>query len=582
MDGHRFDALVRSLASGTSRRGVLKGILGIGAGAAAARGEVEAARRPTPTPKPVTCSSPKVLSGGQCVCPGGTSSCGPDCCPIGQAECCDNACCYGECFGEELCCPAARQFCAVSGECCAEGWRCCPGFGCIPPGGCCDIGECEARACHNMECGPNHTCDYTFNCSLDDDCCPDDPCYDGWCQENGACGEIIFDCRLDGGEICCGGRTCLPDGSCCLGEYCEITEECCGEFERCCPRFGCIPTEGCCDISECTQRDCFTVACDSELGCVPTRDCREGDNCCPDPGGCYRAVCLENGSCGEPEYDCTRGTDENPCCPPSTVCIPDGSCVERICDCREDDDCCADPPECFVAVCQEDGTCGEPEPDCRGWDEEVCCAPGTFCQPDGRCRCDCRRDSGCCPDRLCDAAICNEDGTCGGFEFNCMAGDRPEACCAANETCQDDGTCFCDCRRDIDCCPEDIGVCRDDGTCLCLCSGRCNQPDGCGGTCECGEGDYCDTTVNICRECPTTLNDREPCGSDDGSGLQCILRCDTEHALICFSMEQYDPPACITTDDCPSGTRCFEPNSGALNFCLPLCPATQPEEPGGL
>lgn len=589
MDGHRFDALVRSFASGASRRGVLKGLLGLGAGAVAGGPllEGEAARRPTPTPRPVTCSPPKVASGGQCVCAGGSTPCGPDCCPNGQAECCDNACCYGECFGEELCCPTGRTFCAASGECCPDGWRCCPDFGCIPPGGCCEIGECETRACHQTACGPNRTCDYTFDCGRDDECCPDDLCSEGWCQDNGACAVSDFDCRVSGGEVCCGGNQCLSDGSCCLNEYCQITGECCGEFERCCPGYGCIPSDGCCEISECEERDCFSIVCDLELGCMPTRDCREGDNCCPDPGGCYRAVCLEDGSCGEPAYDCTRGTDENPCCPPSTVCRPDGECVDVVCDCREDDDCCPNDLECYAAVCQEDGTCGEPEPDCRGWDDEVCCGAGTYCLPDGRCGCDCRRDPECCPDLLCRAATCNEDGSCGGYEFDCMAGDNPEACCGEHEICLFNGTCFCDCRQDEACCPAESGVCQADGTCLCVpnCGGGslCNQGDGCGGTCECtSEALWCDTSTNTCQECPYAIN-WVPCGGEDGQNPACRVACNTEHALHCIDTRLssgFDcTNPCETSDDCPPGAHCVVRSACFGNVCGWPCPDDLEVEP---
>jgi hypothetical protein len=396
MDGHRFDTLVRSLASGTSRRKILKGILGIGAGAAAARGSVEAARRPTPMPKPVICPPPKVPSGGECVCPGGTSTCGPDCCPNGQAECCDNACCYGECFGEELCCPSSRQFCAVSGECCPEEWRCCPGFGCIPLGGCCDVSECQDRDCYIHECGPNHTCDYAF------------------------------DCRDDGTEICCVGLgPCLEDGTCACAGHCEISGECCEPGQRCCPNFGCVPEVGCCEIGDCDVRECHT-------------------------------------------FDCG-------------------------------------------------------------------------------------------PNHTCD------------YTFDSTLDDA----------------CFCDCRRDESCCPEDFGVCQDDGTCQCTldCGGGflCNRDDGCGGTCECRGEDYCDTTWNTCQECPSASNTFMPCGIDEGEGRQCVFRCDTEHALVCFQVASLGNP-CVSTDDCPDGTRCMdmEPKSVGLNFCWPLCPATLPKEPDDL
>src|SRR5262245_7755957 len=128
MDDRRFDSIVKSLASGASRRSVLKGILGLSgvavAGSALLPEESDAARRPTnPTPTPVKCPGQQIASGVQCVCPAGLSKCGPDCCnPAGigtaHSECCDNACCHGHCYGEELCCPTGRTFCESTGECC--------------------------------------------------------------------------------------------------------------------------------------------------------------------------------------------------------------------------------------------------------------------------------------------------------------------------------------------------------------------------------------------------------------------------------------------------------------------------------
>jgi hypothetical protein len=145
MDDRRFDNLARALSRGSSRRSILRGLLGLGglAAGAAVIADTDAARRgfsgptltplpplptrtstPTRTPTP-TCAAGEVrCSGGCCAgactatgacCPTGHTVCGPDCCPDGQAECCDNACCYGTCYGEELCCPLGST--VVDGTC---------------------------------------------------------------------------------------------------------------------------------------------------------------------------------------------------------------------------------------------------------------------------------------------------------------------------------------------------------------------------------------------------------------------------------------------------------------------------------
>jgi hypothetical protein len=207
MDGQRFDSLVRSLASSTNRRTVIRVILGIGV-TAGVHSTTEAARRPTPTPKPVRCSPPKVLEGDQCVCPAGTTTCGPDCCPAG-AECCDNACCYGECYGEELCCPTGNMVC--DGEC--------------GPWECCTDAECESDDCATVVCDSDHLCRYTEDCTLGgvEACCfPGEVCLD-----NGSCCSPNCDgssCGDDG----CGGTCGCGDGQYCAGGLCFDT---CDEFD---------------------------------------------------------------------------------------------------------------------------------------------------------------------------------------------------------------------------------------------------------------------------------------------------------------------------------------------------------------
>lgn len=93
MDDRRFDALTRRLGSSTSRRTVLKGLVGIGAIATAGMvigGPTEAARRgysgpkfvvtPTPTPPPPICWE----DGHACTIEDFTNCCNLACCLLGQ------------------------------------------------------------------------------------------------------------------------------------------------------------------------------------------------------------------------------------------------------------------------------------------------------------------------------------------------------------------------------------------------------------------------------------------------------------------------------------------------------------------
>ena len=184
MDDRRFDALIRAFGQGGSRRALLKGLLGLGGvtAAGAVLHDTEAARRgysgpstSTPGPQPTlppqptepppaptgttvpSCPGNQMPCGADCCCPAGHTKCGPDCCPDGQATCCDNACCSGTCFGEELCCPSPREFCAVSGQCCGPAETCgaegCASGTCGGIGAACSTGrrllrpECMRRRC---------------------------------------------------------------------------------------------------------------------------------------------------------------------------------------------------------------------------------------------------------------------------------------------------------------------------------------------------------------------------------------------------------------------------------------------------
>jgi hypothetical protein len=83
MDDRRFDAIARNLASGTSRRALLAGLLGLGGIAAAGidRHHAGAARRGFRAPRflPATQCSSDYDCGGDAVC------CVGDCCSPGQS-----------------------------------------------------------------------------------------------------------------------------------------------------------------------------------------------------------------------------------------------------------------------------------------------------------------------------------------------------------------------------------------------------------------------------------------------------------------------------------------------------------------
>lgn len=207
MDDRRFDWLAKGIAEGRNRRSLLKGVLGLGAGIAAGAPvlqRADAARRsaptPTPTPKPVGC-------------PSGSSACGSTCCPDATSMCCDNACCHGYCYGEELCCPTPREYCAENNTCCAAGEKCCINGYCydLSKGACCQDFECPNNGkCCNGTCfeGPSACCS-DFDCPSGDICTENNQCCKTTCTP--------FRCDLDGcGRVCpCpDGYSCLANGTC--------------------------------------------------------------------------------------------------------------------------------------------------------------------------------------------------------------------------------------------------------------------------------------------------------------------------------------------------------------------------------
>jgi hypothetical protein len=214
MDDRRFDAMVRSLATGGNRRQVLKGLLGFG-GAVAAGSlvlDADAARRPTPTPKPVKCPQGQHWNGSICTCDSG-ETCGSDCC-LGESTCCDNACCYGYCYGEELCCPAEQEFCEATGECCPPGTECCGESGCQET--CCGPNSCggECGECEGGQSCVEGLCFWT--CTQQQNAC------DTFCGSNphvclviqsgeGLCISTVYDNQCTAG---------CPSGGVCFGPYC--------------------------------------------------------------------------------------------------------------------------------------------------------------------------------------------------------------------------------------------------------------------------------------------------------------------------------------------------------------------------
>lgn len=400
MDDRRFDSLVKAVASGTSRRAMLKSMLGLGgavlAGSTLQPDNVDAARRPTPTPRPPTCPGRQFWDGSDCVCPDDAPDrCGPDCCAdtnypspdSRHSECCDNACCFGTCYGEELCCPTnvvgnspilfppTHKVCETN-----DGIFCCPFLDdCCLVDGCCETvcvgGPVDADYCCTSEnycpsngagndlcCTDGLTCcdaDTGFNACVDlsgDGCCTVDDCGspDEFACNNHQC--VRTGCGT--GEISCRG-TCVSDQDheLCASDPAECCQSdiasCCGDA-GCCPLGQCTTANTCCGTGSTacgvTCCDDATETCNAENIC----ECKSGLLACE--GACIDAQCCgsDNSNCAELGYDleCIRceadscsstELDHAPCGTNNSWCS-NGQCVACIpylsYGCRYDYQCC--------------------------------------------------------------------------------------------------------------------------------------------------------------------------------------------------------------------------------------------------
>lgn len=331
MEDRRFDALVKSLAAGTNRRTVLKGLLGLGGAVAASGalldGDALAARRPTPTPKPPTCPGQQYWNGTECECPDDApDACGPDCCTgdviphptPGHSECCDGACCFGTCYGEELCCPTNDLGTDL--------------FPLIPS--------------HKLCEGPNgpYCCETVQHCCLEDGCC-DTLCYGGMVGDSFCCpAERVCAGETSEGDICCfEGEACCnggTDANRCSATGCddggnEGCRQCDDQGLDCCfindDFAGCWDSSdpsACCTADTCGLDDfehCLTSGCIS-FSCQQVPTCAGGQYCCD--GECSDEECLGSTQCSSDadcggDIVCCGGT----CCTTGQSCItqPDGN-----------------------------------------------------------------------------------------------------------------------------------------------------------------------------------------------------------------------------------------------------------------
>lgn len=383
MDGRRFDALTRGLATRIPRRNVLQALAGgiacIAGGLAVDK--VDARPRPHCRKAKQTCVENEDCCSGYCpsvprahrhrICHDCASGivCGDICCPENALNGCTeiegpfgpiigcacpngfydhetNTCieCKTTCSTDADCCDVS----CVEGLCCSSGvvcgGVCCPsdalGF-CSPADG--PNGQTESCACpkgtyYDFEHNNCHQC--AVDCKVDDDCCSGG-CRDGKCCHDGdiVCGGRCVapeECQCPPGTACAGSATCTSFGH-------TITAGCCPypQFSYCCadsdPGKG-DGFSGCCLLEDCPD------SCSN--GAVFTRGGSDGLNCTPENG----LECCENTSSGgnaTSNFDCIL--NGHPCNDTYDCCSD--NCVNGVCACARSGAPCPQMNSCCGGPC---------------------------------------------------------------------------------------------------------------------------------------------------------------------------------------------------------------------------------------
>lgn len=452
MDGESFDLLTRRLASGATRRALLRWAFGVTAGGllGTRMGETNAAvscpNAPCTGPLARPCSGPCVCvtwanGNSRCLAPSATTCgaagqkyCNGGCIPKNQcctaADCVDdgNPCTGVTCSGGACSYPALTD-----GTICGASQVCCSG-GCCPVGQTCVQGVCEACGGQGQPCCPGEACTGDLSCDVADALQTPGP---PTCEPCGG-----------NGEICCGGfvgtcdtgNACFPNGRCqtcgAVGQACCVTQAntdgFCNAGAICQGAEGCVACGGqgqpCCPDNTCSGDlvcDVYNFDLQPGITCEPCGG--NGEICCPGSSCDAGNFCFPNGkcqTCGAVGQSCCVSFDNpNGFCDPGAVCAGAGGCVA----CGSDGQPCCPGNTCNGDLyCDVDNADLQPGITCQpcGGADQVCCGgvggscdPGFACYPSGRCI-DCgAAGEGCCynvdpANGTCDAGATCVNGMC--------------------------------------------------------------------------------------------------------------------------------------------------------------------------
>ena len=465
MDHRRFDSLARAVASGASRRDVVRAVA---AGAAASLVGVGRQRR-------VAAQTTDVPIGGQCSALGADSECSQIGTPDGgiPVVCSDNGIRED---GDFNCCRPVGGACSADFHCCGTGL--CLGNVCAgsnTTGGGLGLGEactsttqCSqsggATACASNgidEDGARNCCRTSGGgCASDSHCCTGRYCVNGVCGGSGGAGDIAPGAECATSDQCsqAGGATICADN----GYSTDGALNCCRQDGGACT--DAVNSADCCYGYYCVNGICSANG-DTGSGLALGTACASSDQC-NQAGGAV--VCADNGITADGDLNCCR--EGGGACGVDSHCCYGLFCVSGVCSASTSSGLLE-----LGAACTSDGQCSQ-----EGG--AVSCADNGIVS-DGDLNC-CRYDGGacwsaggCCTGYDCVNGACTPIG--GGASGGLLA--ITAACTSTDQCSQDGGPVACDdngivtdgerncCRYYGGACWSDLGCCAGyfcrDGVC---------------------------------------------------------------------------------------------------------------------